>query len=169
MATQNQVIILSELDERFSTQPALVVAGGVATIASSTPTKSADAATAATGAVIPMVDADGTTSQRFTGIAKSDSNETASVNGNVTLWLPLAGLVYAAKAKTASTANTAALVQALQYKRVIFDLTAGLWTVDAAATGALTNCVTIIGGDYNTATLYFTYSSAGSALANITA
>jgi len=105
MARQNQIIILNETDPRFAIPNVLVAAGAVSTIASSTPTKSADAATAATGAVVPMVDGDGAIGQNFTGIAKDDSTDTVAAAGVVTLWLPLPGYVYAAKAKTASTAR----------------------------------------------------------------
>lgn len=161
MARQNQIVILSETDPRFAIPGVLVASGGVSTIASSTPTKSADAAGSATGAVVPMVDTDGTIAQNFTGIAKDDSTDTAAAAGSVTLWLPLPGYVYAAKAKTASTADTQAEITALFRKRVIFDLTTALWTVDAAATDALVNCVTIVGGDYLTQTLYFTYKNGG--------
>lgn len=168
-AIQNNIVILNETDPRFSTQPSLVAAGAVATIQAGTPTKGADATAASpwTGAVVPMVDADGTASQRFTGICKTSSNETASVAGTTVLWLPLPGYVYASKAKTASTANTAALVTALFGKRVIFDLTASLWSVDAAAADAAANMVTIIGGDYQTQTLYFTYKNSGTLIGQI--
>lgn len=167
-AVQNNIVILNETDPRFSTQPSLVASGGVATIQAGTPTKGADATAASwTGAVIPMVDGDGTTAARFTGIAKNTSTDTATVNGNVTLWLPLPGYVYAAKAKTASTANTAALVQALFGKRVVFDLTSSLWSVDAAAADAAANMVTIIGGDYQTTTLYFVYKNTGTVIGQI--
>lgn len=164
-AVQNNIVILSETDPRFSV-PALVAAGGVSTIQAATPTKGADAAAASpwTGAVVPMVDGDGSTSQRFTGIAKSTSTDTASVAGSVTLWLPLPGYVYACKAKTASTADTAAEVTALFGKRVVFDLTSSLWSVDAAAADAVANAVTIINGDFLTTTLYFTYRSSASML-----
>lgn len=167
MARQNQIIIQSETDPRFALPGILVAAGGVSTIASSTPTKSADATTAATGAVVPMVDGDGTTSQNFTGIAKDDSTDTAAAAGSVTLWLPLPGYVYAAKAKTASTADTQAEITALFRKRVVFDLTASLWTVDAAAADAAANMVIIIGGDYLTQTLYFTYKNSGTCIGQI--
>lgn len=165
-AVQNNIIILNETDPRFSNQPSLVAAGGVSTILAGTPTKGADAAAASpwTGAVVPMVDGDGSTSQRFTGIAKNDSTDTASVAGNVTLWLPLPGYVYACKAKTAANADTAAEVQALQGKRVVFDLTSSLWSVDAAAADAVANCVVIIGGDFQTSTLWFVYAHKGSSL-----
>lgn len=168
MANQNQVTITNETDPRFAVPGVLVAAGGVSTIASSTPTKGTDATAASwTGAVLPMVDGDGTTAQRFTGIAKSDSTDTASVAGSVTLWLPLPGYVYAAKAKTASTANTQALVTGLFQKRVVFDLTASVWTVDAAAADAAANMLVIVGGDYLTSTLYFMYKNSGSMIGQI--
>lgn len=168
MAVQNNVIIQNETDPRFAIPGVLVAAGGVGTIAANTPTKGADATAASwTGAVIPMVDADGTTAQRFAGIAKSDSTDTASVAGAVTLWLPLPGYVYAAKAKTASTANTQALVTALFGKRVIFDLTSTIWSVDAAAADAAANMLVIIGGDYQTQTLYFSYKNSGTIIGQI--
>lgn len=166
-ANPNAIVILSETDPRFAIPNILVTSGGVGTIAAGTPTKSADATTAATGAVVPMVDGDGTTSQNFTGIAKNTSTDTASANGAVTLWLPLPGYVYAAKAKTASTADTAAEVQALFRKRVVFDLTSSTWSVDAAAADAAANMVTIIGGDYQTQTLWFTYKITGTCIGQI--
>ena len=144
---QNNIIILNETDPRFAVPGVLVAAGGVSTIASGTPTKSADAATAATGAVVPMIDGDGALGQNFTGIAKSDSTDTAAAAGVVTLWLPLPGYVYAAKTLVSTTCNTAAKLITFFRKRVVFDLTSSLWTVDAAANDALINCVTIIGGD----------------------
>jgi len=161
MARQNQIVILNETDPRFAIPNVLVAAGGVSTIASSTPTKSADAAGSATGAVVPMVDGDGTIAQNFTGIAKTDSTDTASAAGVVTLWLPLPGYVYAAKAKTASTFDTQTEVTAAFRKRVVLDLTASVWTVDVAASDALVNCVTIVGGDPLTQTVYFTYKNGG--------
>jgi hypothetical protein len=160
-AIQNNIIIQNETDPRFAIPGVLVASGAVSTILAGTPTKSADAASAATGAVVPMVDTDGTIAQNFSGIAKSDSTDTVAAAGSVTLWLPLPGLVYACKAKTASDANTAAKVQALFRKSVIFDLTSSLWSVDAGATDALVNCVVIVGGDFNTQTLYFVYKSSG--------
>lgn len=166
-ANPNAIIILNETDPRFAIPNILVTSGAVGTIATGTPTKSADATTAATGAVVPMVDGDGTTSQNFTGISKNTSTDTASANGVVTLWLPLPGYVYACKAKTASTADTAAEVQALFRKRVVFDLTANVWSVDAAAADAAANMVTIIGGDFQTQTLWFTYKSTGTCIGQI--
>lgn len=167
-AVQNNIIILNETDPRFATQPVIVASGGVATIQAGTPTKGADATAASwTGAVLPMVDADGTSSQRFTGIAKNTSTDTAATAGVVTLWLPLPGYVYAAKAKTAANADTAAEVNALFGKRVIFDLTSSFWSVDSAAADAAVNMVTIVGGDYQTQVLYFTYKTTGTMIGQI--
>lgn len=160
------IVIISETDPRFSWAGALVSSGGVSTIQRGTPSKGADAAAASpwTGAVVPMVDGDGSTSQRFTGIAKSDSTDTASAAGSVDLWLPLPGYIYACKALTASTFDTAAEVQAAFGKRVVFDLTSSTWTIDVAAADAKANCVVIIGGDYQTQTVWFTYRPSGTML-----
>lgn len=168
-AVQNNIIIINEAEARWTTAPNLVASGGVATIQAGTPTKGADATAASpwTGAVVPMVDGDGTSSQRFTGICKSTSTDTAAVAGVTTLWLPLPGLVYAAKAKTIANADTAAEVQALYGKRVVFDVTSSLWSVDAAAADAAVNMVVIIGGDFNTSTLYFVYKITGTVIGQI--
>ncbi len=160
-----QIKIVNELDPKWAANGVLVAAGGVSTILAGTPAKSADAAGAITGAVVPMVDGDGTIAQKFSGIAKSDSTDTASAAGVVTLWLPLPGIVYSGVCKTTS-ANTAALLLALFNKHVVFDTqdSGVTWTIDAAATDALVSCVTIIGGEYQTNTVYFTYKDAGTIL-----
>lgn len=158
---QNNIVILNELSEKFAIPGVLVASGGVGTIAQGTPTKSADAAGSATGAVIPMVDGDGTIAQKFSGIAKDTSTDTASAAGTVPIWLPLPGYVYSAKAKLLTAVNTAAKLLTYFQKHVVYDLTSSLWTVDTEATDALVNCVTIIGGDFNTSTVYFTYKNGG--------
>ena len=165
-AVQNNIVILNEVEAKFASNTQVIVAsGGVSTIQAGTPTKGADAAAASwTGAVIPMVDGDGSTSQRFTGIAKSTSTDTASADGVVTLWLPFPGLVYACKSKDLTATDTAAEINALFGKRVVFDLTSSLWSIDTAATDAVANCVVIVGGDYNTSTVWFVYATHGSML-----
>jgi len=141
----------------------LVASGAVATINPGTPTKFSSA-----GAIVPMVDADGTTSQRFTGIAKTTSTDTASAAGEVYTFIPLPGMIYAAGAKSATAANTQAKIDALLGARLIFDLTGtvgpgltGQWTIDTAAGDGSSNCVVIIGGEYQTNTLYFLYRVGG--------
>lgn len=144
----------------------LVASGAAATINPGTPVKFNSA-----GAVIPMVDGDGTTSQRFAGIAKTTSTDTASAAGVVTTFIPLPGIMYAAKALSSTAANTQAKIDALLAKRVVLDLTGtvgpgltGTWTVDTAAGDSATNCVVIIGGEYQTNTVYFMYSISGTFL-----
>lgn len=144
----------------------LVASGAAATIQPGTPTKFSSA-----GAVVPMADGNGTTSERFTGIAKTVSTDTAAAAGVVYTFIPLPGLIYAGKAKSASGANTQAAIDALLGKRVVFDLTGtvgpgltGTWTVDTAAGDGATNCLVIIGGEYQTNTVYFMYSISGTVL-----
>lgn len=137
-----------------------VVALGVAqSINAGEPTIGADATAASpwTGAVKIAADADPTTASghRFTGIAKSDSSDTVAAAGYVDVWLPMPGTVYSAKAKTASAADTQAEIDALKFKRVIFDLTATNWTIDTAAVDAAANGVVIIGGDYTKSMINF--------------
>lgn len=151
------------------TKDGVVAAGGVSTIQAGTPTKLSSGTRGSTQTVIPMVDADGSTSQVFTGIAKSTSNDTASVAGTVQLIMPLPGIIYAAKAKSATGANTQAKINALLYGRFVFDLTgtvgpglSGQWTVDTAAGDGSTNCLVIVGGEYQTNTVYFIYQVRGS-------
>lgn len=144
----------------------LVASGAAATINPGTPVKFNSA-----GAVIPMVDGDGTTSQRFAGIAKNTSTDTAAAAGVVTTFIPLPGIMYAAKALLTTGANTQAKIDALLAKRVVFDVTGtvgpgltGVWTIDTAAGDSATNCVVIIGGEYQTNTVYFMYSISGTFL-----
>lgn len=168
-ANSNAFYVVNETNEKWSSAQLLVTSGAAGTIAPGSPTKGADATAASpwTGAVIPMVDGDGTTSQRFTGIAKNTSSDTASANGSVIVWLPLPGIVYGGRTKSASSANTAALVQALFGKRVVFDLTGSTWSIDAAAADAAANMVAIIDGDPITSTVYWVYKYTGTALGQI--
>jgi hypothetical protein len=156
--TRGDFKIITPMTDVFS-KPFIVDSGTTKQLEAGEPSKGDDAATASpwTGEVSVMADGEGDTSQRFTGIAKSDSSETTAVAGEVVTYLPLPGIIYSGKAKTASTANTAALVNALRGKRVVFDLTSSAWTVDAAAADAQANCVVIVDGDFNTSVLHFMY------------
>jgi hypothetical protein len=141
--------IVTPLDPVYS-QSRIVASGAAASIAPGTPTKQGTA-----GAVAIMVDGDGTTSQVFTGIAKSTSTDTASAAGQVFVWLPIPSTVYSGFAKSATAADTQAEIDALQGKRVVFDLTTGDWTVDTGASDNVANGLLIMGGDYRTSTIYF--------------
>lgn len=138
-----------------------VAAGAVGTINQGEPTKTG-AQIASTGFYTAiMVDGDGTSSQVFTGVAKNVSTDTVALDGSVDVFIPTPGVIYAAKAKTASTADTLVEVNQLVGKRVVFDLTAGVWTIDNAAATATTNNVVVSGGDYLTSTLFFVYDFSG--------
>jgi len=108
--------------------------------------------------VIPLADGEpqiGTTTQ-VVGIAASDSTQTASADGSVEVYIPLPGVVYSAKAKTASTVDTQAELNALCGDNVVFDLTSTTYSVDAAAGNAAGNGIQIIGGNPATTEVYFT-------------
>lgn len=138
----------------------VVPAGTAGSINAGEPTKRASATGAAGTGVKIMVDADPTTAdgKAFAGIAKSDSTDTASTAGVVTVWLPLPGIIYSGKPKTAGSCNTQAKIDVLCLKRVIFDLTSTAWTVDTAATDAAANGIVIVGGDYQTDMVFFMVS-----------
>jgi len=112
--------------------------------------------------VIPLADGDpikGTTTQ-VKGIAKSNSTQTSTADGTVDVYVPLPGVVYAAKAKTASTFDTLTEVNALANDRVVLDLTSSTYTVDVAAGDGATKGIEIVGGDYTTQTVYFKINQA---------
>jgi len=146
-----------------------VVSGTAASIARGTPTKSDDLDTAVNGSCAIMVDGDGSTAQRFTGLAKSVSNETASAAGTVDIWVPVPGVLYRGFAKSSTAADTWSEVRALTGKRVVFDLTSSDWTVDTAAADALANCVVIVSGIPTNSEVLFFYAPKGTMLDSSTA
>lgn len=107
--------------------------------------------------VIPCADADLTlgTDVEFIGIAASDSTQTSALDGSINVYIPLPGMIYEAKAKTAASVDTQAEIDALCGDRKIFDLTTGVYTVDEAAADAVGNALLIIGGDPSKKTLKF--------------
>lgn len=137
-----------------------LVAAGASAFYRGEPTIMSSTTGTTDGLVKVAADADPTTAanHRFAGVAKSDSTQTASVAGSAQVWLPLPGVVYAAKAKTATAADTQAEIDALKGARVILDLTSTTWSVDTGATDAAANGIIIIGGDPNTSTVHFVVS-----------
>lgn len=134
------------------------------------------ATAAQTGIVKVAADAAGVigttaaTNGRFVGLAKSDSTQTASVAGVVYTWLPLPFVVYKGSPKTAGSCNTDAKIDALKGKAVFLDVsatTAGIHTVDTAATDASANAFIIIGGDPQSDDVYFTVKHGWSVLGSI--
>lgn len=143
---------------RYPTDPAfairrIVASGAAATINPGEPTKEGSS-----GAVAIMADGDGTTSQRFSGVAKTVSTDTVAAAGEVYTFLPLPGILYSGKAKSTTAADTQAEIDALMGKRVVFDLTSTSWTIDTAAGDSATNGVIILGGDFRTSEIYFAVS-----------
>lgn len=139
---------------------ASVASGTVSSIQPGVPTTPAGATGSVTGVVAVSADASPTTvgtatNVHFAGLAKSESTETASAAGVVTLWAPMPGILYAGKAKSAAAVDTQAEIIALLNKRVVLDLTTSVWTVDTAATDAITNGVIIMGGDPQANLVYF--------------
>jgi hypothetical protein len=108
--------------------------------------------------VIPCADADLTigTDTAFIGIAATDGTHTASADGSVDVFMPLPGVVYEAKAKTASTVDTQSEIDALCGDRVVLDLTSSTYTLDASAGDGANNAFYIVGGDPAQATVHFT-------------
>lgn len=93
------------------------------------------------------------------GIAASDSTDTVAAAGTVDVYLPLPGVVYRGKAKSSAAADTAAEILALANKRVIWDLTSSVWTVDTAAADGSTNGIILTGtGDAATSEVDFQIS-----------
>lgn len=143
-----------------------VPSGTAVSIKAGEPTKSVDAAAASPylGTIAICVDGDGTTSQRWTGIAKGDSTDTVAAAGECITYLPLPGLIYTGKAKTSTNIDTAAEIAALRGKRVIFDLTGTAWTIDTAAADAVVNQVVLIDGDPSALTIDWIYAPHGTFL-----
>jgi len=129
----------------------IVGSGTLQSINAGEPTIGANASAATwTGAVKIAADADptGVTAHRFTGIAKSDSSDTVAAAGYVEVWVPCANTIYSADAKTASLVASQALIDAMRFKRVVFDLTSTKWSVDTAASDSVANGLVILGGDW---------------------
>ena len=140
----------------------IVASGTAASIGRGVPSfcKTADGSVA--GTVVVGADGDGlVTGERFTGLAKSVSTETASAAGVVGTWAPVPGLIYRGSPKVANSVDTQAEINALMGKKVLFDLTSTKWTVDTAATDALVNCVVIVGGIPAADEVLFIYSPKG--------
>ncbi len=79
----------------------------------------------------------------------------AAADGFVDVQLFMPNVVYAGHAKSSTAANTTAKILALQGKRVIWDLTSGVYTVDTAAADNANNALLIVGGDPTSNTVYF--------------
>ena len=98
---------------------------------------------------------DGTTTN-FLGVAATASTQTASADGEVYLHKPVAGLIYACKAKSAAAADTQAEIDEIIGDQILFDLTGTTFTVDTATAHNANNGCVIVGGDPARSVIYFT-------------
>jgi len=107
--------------------------------------------------VIPLADDDLTigTDTAMVGVAASDGTHTASADGSIEVYLPLAGVVYEMKATTAANVDTEAEINALRGDRVTMDLIAGVYTLDENVGDGVNNAFYIVGGDASNRTLRF--------------
>ncbi len=102
----------------------------------------------------------------FVGITSSLSNQTASADGVVDVLLPVPGIVYACKAKTASTFDTDAEILAVLNDNVYLDLTSSVYTVDVAnASAGGTGAFRIVGGDPSSQIVYMVMHTSGTFIA----
>lgn len=166
---RGDIKLLTQLSPEFSTI-SIVPSGTAGSIKAGEPIRVASATGAAGTGVELMADGEPTTAdaKRFAGISKDDSTDTAAAAGVVTHWLPLPGIIYSAKPKVAGSCNTQAKLNILKFARVVFDLTSTVWTVDTAATDAAANGVVMMGGEYQTDTVFFMVSP-GVTIFNVTA
>lgn len=67
------------------------------------------------------------------GIATTESTDTTAAAGTVDVYVFQGGEVISAKTKLAASSDTLAEIKALANDFLLFDLTSGVWTVDAAA------------------------------------
>lgn len=114
--------------------------------------------TAGSPYVIPLADNEpviGTTTQ-MVGIAASDSIQTASADGTVSVYMLDEGdIELACKATTATNFDTQSEIDALVGDRVLFDFGSSTYTVDENAGDSATSGLQIIGGNPDTQEVYF--------------
>jgi len=94
------------------------------------------------------------TDQPMTGVAASDSSETASATGYSDQYVPLPDIKWEIKAKSAATMDTQAEVDALVGELTLIDLSSSVFTIDTAGT-ASTAAFLVVGGDPNRSTVHF--------------
>jgi hypothetical protein len=113
-----------------------VASGTTASIKAGEPVQKLAGAAYATAASNNMP----TATLRIVGVAASNSNETASVDGTVDVFPSTNGQLWMIKPKVAATWNTQAKYNALIGSRVLIDLTTSTYTL-LAADGAGNGCI----------------------------
>jgi hypothetical protein len=89
------------------------------------------------------------------GIAASDSTQTASADGTISVYVPDGEAIWEAAPTTAANADTQAEINALVGDRVLFDLVSTVYTVDENAGDTATSGIQIVGGDAERGKIYF--------------
>lgn len=90
------------------------------------------------------------------GIAASDSTQTSTADGVVSVYMLDEGdVVLACKATTSTNFDADSEIKALEGDRVLFDLISTAYTVDENAGDTATSGLQIIGGNAKTAEVYF--------------
>lgn len=108
--------------------------------------------------VIPLATGEpviGTTTQVI-GIAKSASTHTATADGEIEVYVPQPGVVYACKATTPANVDTQAEIDALANDRITFDLANGVYTIDENEGDDAPHGLQLLGGNPETGEMYFT-------------
>lgn len=107
--------------------------------------------------VILLADADLTiaTDQPMTGVAATDSTETAAAAGYSDQYVPLPDIKWELKGKVAAALDTQSEIDAFIGTLLLIDLTSSTFTLDTAAGTASTAAFLIVGGDPNRSTLHF--------------
>lgn len=131
----------------------VVATGTPTTVKAGEPTKqSADGAET----VVLLADADLTiaTDQPMSGVAATDSTETASASGYSDQYVPLPNVKWEIKAKSAAAADTQAEIDLLIGNLTLIDLTTLVFTFDTTGTVS-TAAFLIVGGDPTRSTVHF--------------
>jgi len=112
--------------------------------------------------VIPLEDGEPEISADVVaGVAASDSNHTASLDGSIQVYLPNPGTVFSGKATTPANVDTAAELTAILNDRVTFDLTGTVYTVDENEGDNSDHGLRIVGGNISTGDIYFVFRQSG--------
>ena len=97
------------------------------------------------------------------GITASDSTETSTVNGEVEVYLPLPGVIYACKATTPAN-----LEEGILLDTVTFDLSGTTYTVDEdEGTDENVHGLRILGYDSDTEEVFFTFKDGVTMFGNL--
>lgn len=131
-----------------------VATGTNPTIKAGEPAKQSSAALRYNSILLEDADLTIATDQPMTGIAATDSTETASAAGYSDQYVPLPDIKWEIKAKSAAAADTQAEIDALIGNLYLIDLATTVFTIDTTGTAA-TAAFLCAGGDANRSTIHF--------------